>query len=253
MFSSTELQLNPYTDTYWPKWRWTTKIVPPLGWWWPTYKSQVSFLKIITLPSGCAVLLSLGLCSSVWDSSPRADCSYFWSSLLMMGQNCSKLAEHPILFPVKLKETLPGFSPLRSGGDPARCLLLMQSAQLHWLMEQARSKFCGRIHPGKSVGFRASRDHCEFQNGFKQQLGVKLSVCDISVVTGVPSTDPHPSASLWALCTKHPLTPQMSSSPSAVGLGMPKGIHLDDTAHCTHATIPSLTLTMQTYINHNQV
>ena len=163
------------------------KNCSPLGWWWLTYKSWLSFLKIITLPSGCAILLSLGLCScSVWHSSPQADSSYFWLSFLMMGQNCSNLAEHSTLFPVKLRETLPGFSPLCSGGDPARCLILLQSAQLHWLMELACSKFFRTSHSEKLVGFRASQNHCEFGNGFQQHLRVKLSAFDTPLTTGVP-------------------------------------------------------------------
>lgn len=96
----------------------------------------------------------------------------------------------------------------------------------------ARSKFCGRTHPGKSMGFRASQHHCEFGNGFKRQLGVKLSACDARVMTGAPSADPHRSGGLRVLCTEHPLTLYMSGSPPVVGLGMPKGIRLDDTAHC---------------------
>lgn len=52
------------------------------------------------------------------------------------------------LFPVKLRETLPGFSPLCSGGDPARCLILTQSAQLHWLTEQLAQNFAEEHIPG---------------------------------------------------------------------------------------------------------
>lgn len=118
------------------------KNCSPLGRWWLTYKSWLPFLNITTLPSGCAILLSLGLySSSVWDSSPWAASSHFWSSFLMLGQDCSKLPEHSTLFPEKWRETLPGFSPLCSGGDPARCLIHKQSAQLHWLTEKVAQKF----------------------------------------------------------------------------------------------------------------
>lgn len=154
--------------------------------------------------------------------------------------------------PSEAEWNLARISPFCSGGDPDRCLLLMQSAQLHWLTEQAPSKFCRRIPTEKLVGFRASQNHCEFGNGFKQQLEVKLPAWDTCHDwSGFQSiVDPHSLGS-----TLHRNTHRRSTcqDPHRQRVSARPRVFSWMTQHTKQATISYLILTVQTHTNHDQV
>lgn len=127
--------------------------------------------------------------------------------LTILFEDGSELQQTPwTLFPGEDKASFARIQPSCSGGDPARCLILMQSAQLHWLGASSPKT----AHPGKPVRLRALQSHCEFGNRFRQQLRAKLSACDMCTTTGaafqlIQTCTPKPA------CTGTPWAPEIAN------------------------------------------
>lgn len=165
MFSSTELQLKPYTKTS----GWSRGGLQKLL---PSGLMMANTQKLIILPKDYHS--TFRVCNSPFFRSVQLCLGFqsmsrfllFLTTLLNNGQELQLSHWALNSFPSEVEGNCQD-SFLCSGGDPTRCLTFMQSAQLHWLTERACSKFCRSIHPEESVGFRASPCHWGFGNRFK--------------------------------------------------------------------------------------
>lgn len=160
-----------------------------------------------------------------------------------MGQNFSNLTEHSTLFPVKLRETLPGLvlSALEEIQTGVSYLCNLLSSTDSW--SKLPQNFAEEYTWGNWWDLELHRIIVNFKMDLSSSSKPSFQLVT-RVMTGVSCSQSWthiPQPARGCSTQKHPPMLYVSRSPLAVGLGMPKGIQLDDTAHKTghHLLLPS--------------